>query len=111
MVQQATSTDDRLISDSTVADLIDSSRSWPWKLYAAGKFPAPIKISPRCTRWRLSDVRAWMADPAAWMNKASTEAAPAQQETVSNEDEIASQRPARRRRASGRKVSREVGHE
>lgn len=57
---------DRLISDKEVAHLISASRSWPWKLARDGKFPQPIKLSERCTRWRMSDVRAWMADPMAW---------------------------------------------
>jgi prophage regulatory protein len=46
--------------------MIGASRSWPWKLARDGRFPQPIKLSARCTRWRLSDVRAWMADPLAW---------------------------------------------
>lgn len=58
--------DDRLIADREVAHLIGASRSWPWKLARDGRFPKPIKLSARCTRWRLSDVRAWMVDPMAW---------------------------------------------
>lgn len=61
-----TTNDDRLIADREVAHLIGASRSWPWKLTRAGRFPKPIKLSARCTRWRLSDIRAWMADPMAW---------------------------------------------
>lgn len=63
---QAAPADDRLIADREVAHLIGASRSWPWKLARDGRFPQPIKLSARCTRWRLSDVRAWMADPMAW---------------------------------------------
>lgn len=66
MIQQTTQADDRLITDKEVAHLLGASRSWPWKLAQAGKFPAPIKLSARCTRWRLSAVREWMADPQAW---------------------------------------------
>ncbi|MBC7203440.1 MAG: AlpA family phage regulatory protein [Pusillimonas sp.] len=66
MVLQITQIDDRLITDKEVAHLIGASRSWPWKLVQAGKFPTPIKLSSRCTRWRLSDVRQWMADPQGW---------------------------------------------
>ena len=63
---QSAPADDRLITDKEVAHLIGASRSWPWKLARDGRFPQPIKLSARCTRWRLSSVRAWMADPLAW---------------------------------------------
>lgn len=66
MVQQTTQAEDRLITDKEVAHLLGASRSWPWKLVQEGKFPTPIKLSARCTRWRLSAVREWMADPQAW---------------------------------------------
>ncbi|ROT44920.1 hypothetical protein CHR62_10090 [Pusillimonas sp. NJUB218] len=54
------------MTDKEVAHLLGASRSWPWKLVQTGKFPAPIKLSARCTRWRLSAVREWMADPQGW---------------------------------------------
>lgn len=63
---QAPQAEDRLISDKEVAHLLGASRSWPWKLVQEGRFPAPIKLSPRCTRWRLSEVKEWMADPQGW---------------------------------------------
>lgn len=31
-----------------------------WRKVAAGKFPAPIKLSSRVTAWRVADVRAWL---------------------------------------------------
>lgn len=57
---------DRFVTDREVSHLLGSSRSWPWKIARIGKFPKPIVLSPRCTRWRLSDVRAYMADPQGW---------------------------------------------
>ena len=66
MAHQATQAEDRLITDKEVAHLIGASRSWPWKLVQEGKFPEPIRLSSRCTRWRLSDVRKWMSDPQGW---------------------------------------------
>ena len=68
MAQYTTQAEDRLITDKEVAHLLGASRSWPWKLVRAGKFPAPVKLSARCTRWRLSVVREWMADPQAWQS-------------------------------------------
>lgn len=66
MAQQTTQAEDRLITDKEVAYLLGASRSWPWKLVQDGKFPEPVKLSSRCTRWRLSDVRKWMLDPQGW---------------------------------------------
>lgn len=31
---------------------------WRW-LKTDPKFPKPIKLSPRCTRWKLEDILAW----------------------------------------------------
>lgn len=66
MLSSAQTADDRFITDREVAHLLGASRSWPWKLVQAGKFPTPVKLSPRCTRWRLSSVREWMANPNGW---------------------------------------------
>jgi prophage regulatory protein len=66
MVQQTPQADDRLITDREVAHLLGASRSWPWKLARDGRFPKPIQLSSRCTRWRLSDVQAFMANPQSW---------------------------------------------
>jgi prophage regulatory protein len=33
---------------------------------AAGLFPRRIKLAPRVSAWRRSEVEAWQADPAAW---------------------------------------------
>jgi len=30
--------------------------SW-WKGVKSGRFPKPIKLSPRCTAWRAEDIR------------------------------------------------------
>jgi prophage regulatory protein len=31
-----------------------------WRWVKEGKFPKPIKLSPRVTVWRSEDVRAWL---------------------------------------------------
>lgn len=33
-----------------------------WNWVKRGEFPAPIKLSPSVTVWRLSDVHAWMQE-------------------------------------------------
>ena len=30
--------------------------SW-WEGVKAGRFPKPVKLSPRCTAWRVEDIR------------------------------------------------------
>ncbi len=34
-------------------------RGTVWRWFNQGNFPAPVKLSPGCTRWRLSDLEAW----------------------------------------------------
>lgn len=36
-----------------------------WRKVKAGTFPKPIKLSTRVTCWKVSEVRAWMADMSA----------------------------------------------
>ena len=49
-----------------VAGVSSIAHSTVWKWCAQGRFPKPVKIGPNCSAWRVSDVRAWLADPAAW---------------------------------------------
>lgn len=34
----------------------------PWEWSRQGRIPKPVKLSPRCTRWRLADILAWEAE-------------------------------------------------
>jgi predicted DNA-binding transcriptional regulator AlpA len=36
-----------------------SQRSW-WRFVAEGRAPQPIRLG-RCVRWRLAEIRAWIA--------------------------------------------------
>jgi predicted DNA-binding transcriptional regulator AlpA len=36
-----------------------------WRMVKAGDFPAPVKLSPRVTAWRVEDIRSWMQSRAA----------------------------------------------
>lgn len=49
------------IPDLQLAQRFGVSRATIWRWAQKGKFPQPIKLSPGCTRWRLSDVEAWEA--------------------------------------------------
>lgn len=36
-----------------------------WRWWKEGKFPAPIRLTPRMTVWRVEDVRAWLQSAAS----------------------------------------------
>lgn len=40
------------------------STLWAWT--AQGRFPKPVKLSPRVSAWPVAELRAWLADPVAW---------------------------------------------
>ncbi|MGH8584788.1 MAG: helix-turn-helix transcriptional regulator [Gammaproteobacteria bacterium] len=43
-----------------IPGIIPLSSPTLWRMVRAGTFPAPVKLSPRVTAWRVEDVRAWM---------------------------------------------------
>lgn len=45
-----------------VCGLIRMGQSWVHAEVAAGRFPLPVIREVRCTRWRLADVRHWLAE-------------------------------------------------
>ena len=53
------------ITDNQVAERYGVSRTTPWRWAAEGSFPKPYKLSPGCTRWKLSEVESWEADREA----------------------------------------------
>ena len=50
------------VADLQLASRYSVSRATIWRWAQFGKFPKPIKLSPGCTRWKLSDVEAWEAE-------------------------------------------------
>ena len=46
--------------------VIPFSPSTLWRKVKSGEFPQPVKISSHITAWRMSDIRAWATDPAAY---------------------------------------------
>lgn len=52
---------DRLLKLSDVEATIGLGHSWIYEKIRAGQFPAPVKLSERCVRWRESEVSAWIA--------------------------------------------------
>ncbi|XUX12480.1 AlpA family phage regulatory protein [Aminobacter sp. BA135] len=45
---------------------IPVSKSTWWAGVSSGRYPAPVKLGPRTTCWRLSDINALIADPVKW---------------------------------------------
>ena len=53
---------DRLLTLRTLARLLAVPRSRLLDWIASGEFPRPVELPDGCQRWRLSTVRAWLAD-------------------------------------------------
>lgn len=51
--------DEVYLSDRQLAKRYDVCRALPWRWAAQTKFPKPVKLSERITRWKLSDIVAW----------------------------------------------------
>ena len=47
------------------APVVPVSASTLWRWVRLGRFPAPLKIGPNISAWRVSDVRAWLQAQAA----------------------------------------------
>lgn len=52
---------DVYLSDRQVSGRYSVSRATLWRWLGRG-FPKPVKLSPGCTRWRLSDIEHWEAE-------------------------------------------------
>jgi predicted DNA-binding transcriptional regulator AlpA len=49
----------------TVEAITGLSRSTIYAKLKAGEFVEPVRLGARCTRWKASDVQAWLAAQAA----------------------------------------------
>ncbi|WP_202962190.1 helix-turn-helix domain-containing protein [Salinisphaera shabanensis] len=47
--------------DRDLADRFLVSRNTIWRWAREGRLPQPVRLGPGCTRWRLSDVEAFVA--------------------------------------------------
>jgi prophage regulatory protein len=41
-------------------------RSEVYRRASAGTFPAPLKIGPRASAWRIGELQEWLKDPLSW---------------------------------------------
>ena len=53
-------TDERFLRLPEVKHRTGLGRSQLYALAARGEFPAPLKLSERCSAWRESEVREWI---------------------------------------------------
>jgi|YNPMSStandDraft_1061717.scaffolds.fasta_scaffold55162_1 excisionase family DNA binding protein len=53
--------DERLLKVEEVATTVGLSRACIWRWAARGRFPQPIRLGNKTTRWKRSDVEAWIA--------------------------------------------------
>ncbi len=65
---------DRLaLSAKDAATLVGVSRAQWWKLHAAGKVPQPVYLGTKAPRWRVEELRAWLAagapDRQTWLKR------------------------------------------
>lgn len=51
----------QFLSDKDLAARWGVHRATPWEWLKQGRIPAPVKLSARCTRWKLADIEAWEA--------------------------------------------------
>lgn len=49
-----------LLRIEQVSERIQLGRSWIWGAVKRGEFPAPQKLSSRCTRWNSQAVDQWI---------------------------------------------------
>ena len=57
-----------LVAAREIVEGVNISRAHWFSLVKAGKAPAPaIRIAPRYTRWKSSEVLSWLSDPEAWI--------------------------------------------
>lgn len=52
---------DRLVDIKEVESLIGVGPSSIWAWTRDGRFVQPVRLSARCTRWKLSQIHSWIA--------------------------------------------------
>jgi prophage regulatory protein len=49
----------KFLSVKQLCDRYSTSRQSIWRWVRDGRMPAPVKLSPGCTRWKLADLEVW----------------------------------------------------
>ena len=50
-----------LLTAAGVGTLLGISRAQAWKLHSSGKLPLPLYLGSKTPRWRVEELRAWIA--------------------------------------------------
>lgn len=50
------------LSDKQVSQRYEVARQTIWRWTQEGHLPPPVKLSPGCSRWKLSDLESWEAE-------------------------------------------------
>ena len=54
------------LTDTQLAARYGIHRSTPWRwAKTVPAFPQPVRLSPQCSRWKLSEIEAWESNRAA----------------------------------------------
>lgn len=51
--------EEQFLTVKEVSQRLSIGRSTVWAWAYDDKFPKPVRLSSRCTRWRLSDIISW----------------------------------------------------
>lgn len=56
---------DALLKLATVCALTGLSAATIYRKVAAGDFPKPVRMGPRCTRWKSDGIKGWLTQQTA----------------------------------------------
>lgn len=68
-INQSADTDIQYLREWQVLERFPFSRSQLWAQVKAGNFPAPVKLSERCSAWRMADLREYAKKIDAGINQ------------------------------------------
>lgn len=54
--------DEQFLTVKEVCQRLSIGKSTVWAWSMENKFPKPVRLSTRCTRWRLSEIVLWERD-------------------------------------------------
>lgn len=55
-----------LVPITVVEAVVGYKTSAIYQRAKARTFPAPLRLSYKCSRWRAGDIRRWLKDPYGW---------------------------------------------
>ena len=56
---------DAFLRQPQVLNLVPFSSATLWRKVKDGSFPSPVKLSERCTAWKIQAIREWLAAQAS----------------------------------------------